>query len=981
MILTDENILIKTIIQHLSYDPVLFFYNYLYPTDYRYSKKPIKAYLHQIDLLSRLQLIRPVRALIGDEIGLGKTIEAAAILRYLDVRKEINRVLILSPKILINQWKSELRRAGVKYRDIKEIVRSNIRSLERESFSDHYYIASIDLVKREERKTIVNKADWDAIVVDEVHNAGYNTQRWQLIKDLTCSEEGRKRHVIFLSATPHRGNALDYLYRLYLLDPYLSNEKIKKKELDNRDFYRLTHGSILYRRTKESVNEIEGEKIFTNCNFYAVAVQPTKEEMEFSHILVSFLRDKIESIYEAYPSPAALLAVLVRKRASSSPVAAIKTFTHILEGLSAKAPRDIITMTGTGYDEEEIESILGLDYGGIDEIDKDLDEVVEKLVKKCSNILDKSDETTIKNLIDLANIIKVNDSKLDAIIAVVNQYLDQGKKVIIFTEYKDTLEYLKSRFEKEYEEGFFETISGEDKHRFEEVKEKFEGERCNLLIATDVASEGLNLQVANIVINYEAPWSPVKLEQRMGRVWRLGQKDDVNIYTTFMATDADVDIMQNLYGKLISMRDALDEIRPLLGEKVQIAYRATATASEGLWKTKGIEFTEVDVDGKKEKINEFTLILSSLRGNLSQYIEKLLFILSSMNEEFSIKSIYPYADPGEIKEHLTNRLSATSTKEYEEYSKRLCRIICEKCGVEARRQEICNSDNPQKIWKLIRGELEGMDGILTTNIFFSPAIDPDNTHYLFNVVVKHDGRSVFEELILYEKSRKKIIYGSDLLKYLVELFSKPLVSLPSTKDTSSSFDIELGDEAKIKRMCGERYRGSIDKVMDYLKDAAAKGYREDVQSYKYDIELNKLATFIGMENQPEDIPEEIKKKIENAAMDLVMEIERREERKPDDGPAKRQEPYDIYSYDPKTGEERFIEVKGHAGVQIFGELSEREFKFGEEKGEQTFLELVNAIYEEKNISPYFAYSITSAYLEKLRKDGWIKKENDQYNLV
>jgi hypothetical protein len=725
------------------------------------------------------------------------------------------------------------------------------------------------------------------------------------------------------------------------------------------------------------VNEIEGEKIFTNCNFYAVAVQPTKEEMEFSHILVSFLRDKIESIYEAYPSPAALLAVLVRKRASSSPVAAIKTFTHILEGLSAKAPRDIITMTGTGYDEEEIESILGLDYGGIDEIDKDLDEVVEKFVKRCSNILDKSDETTIKNLIDLANIIKVNDSKLDAIIAVVNQYLGQGKKVIIFTEYKDTLEYLKSRFEKEYEEGFFETISGEDKHRFEEVKEKFEGERCNLLIATDVASEGLNLQVANIVINYEAPWSPVKLEQRMGRVWRLGQKDDVNIYTTFMATDADVDIMQNLYGKLISMKDALDEIRPLLGEKVQIAYRATATASEGLWKTKGIEFTEVDVDGKKEKINEFTLILSSLRGNLSQYIEKLLFILSSMNEEFSIKSIYPYADPGEIKEHLTNRLSATSTKEYEEYSKKLCRIICEKCGVEARRQEICNSDNPQKIWKLIRGELEGMDGILTTNIFFSPAIDPDNTHYLFNVVVKHDGRSVFEELILYEKSRKKIIYGSDLLKYLVELFSKPLVSLPSTKDTSSSFDIELGDEAKIKRMCGERYRGSIDKVMDYLKDAAAKGYREDVQSYKYDIELNKLATFIGMENRPEDIPEEIKKKIENAAMDLVMEIERREERKPDDGPAKRQEPYDIYSYDPKTGEERFIEVKGHAGVQIFGELSEREFKFGEEKGDRYWL--------------YIVYNLTTAgdltnadwirYKDATRTMNVIIKEKTRYILT
>ncbi|MEM5815445.1 MAG: hypothetical protein QXL14_00145 [Candidatus Aenigmatarchaeota archaeon] len=113
------------------------------------------------------------------------------------------------------------------------------------------------------------------------------------------------------------------------MDPYLFEEKIKKRILDTREFYRLTHGSLLYRRTKELVNEIEGEKIFTNCNFYAVAIQPTEDEMEFSHLMVNFLQEKVMSIYEEHPSPAALLAVLVRKRASSSPNAAIKTFTYI----------------------------------------------------------------------------------------------------------------------------------------------------------------------------------------------------------------------------------------------------------------------------------------------------------------------------------------------------------------------------------------------------------------------------------------------------------------------------------------------------------------------------------------------------------------------------------------------------------------------------------------------------------------------------
>lgn len=203
MVLRDENILLRDILHYLSYDPALFFYYYLYATAPKYLEKPIKAYLHQIDLFSRLQLILPIRVLIGDEIGLGKTIEATTILRYLDVRGEINRILIVTPKILVNQWKGELRRLGVEYQHIKEILGKNIKKLERKNFEDQrYYIASIDLIKREEHKEIIKKVEWDAVVVDEAHNAGYNTQRWHLIKELVCSEEGRNRHVIFLSATP-----------------------------------------------------------------------------------------------------------------------------------------------------------------------------------------------------------------------------------------------------------------------------------------------------------------------------------------------------------------------------------------------------------------------------------------------------------------------------------------------------------------------------------------------------------------------------------------------------------------------------------------------------------------------------------------------------------------------------------------------------------------------------------------------------------
>jgi len=970
MVLTSEKSLLKRIIYHLSYDPVLFFYYHLYTTDLRYLKKPITAYFHQVDLFSKLQLRRPVRVLIGDEIGLGKTIEAMAILRYLDVRGEINKVLILTPKILINQWKSELRRVGIKHQDIKEIMKRNIKHFTRTNFRDRYYIASIDLIKREDHKKIIKKVNWDAIVVDEAHNAGYHTQRWQLIKELVCDQEGKNRHLLLLSATPHRGNVLDYLYRLYLLDPYLSEEKIKKRKLDDRKFYRLTHGSLIFRRTKEFINDIEEQKVFTDCNFYTVAIQPTRDELEFSHSLVNFLREKVISIYEEHPSPAGLLAVLIRKRASSSPDAAIKTFTHILEGLSKRALGEIIL---SEY-QDEIDSILGLDYGEIEEVEIDLDEVVEKLIMKCSNILDEADERVIKNLIELANRIKVNDSKLEAVAAIVDKYLNQGKKVIIFTEYRDTLEYLKSRLEKKYGTGFFETISGGEKYRFEEVKEKFEGEMCDLLIATDVASEGLNLQVANIVINYEAPWSPVKLEQRIGRVWRLGQKEDVSIYTTFMATPADVDVMQNLYGKLLAMKDALDEIKPLLGETIQIAFRATATASTGLWKTGGIEFTEIEVEGRREKVNEFSLILANLRGNLSQYIERLLSILSRMNEELTRKSIYPYVDPKEAKENLMNRISTVKSIGYEEYSKKLCRLICEKFRVEERRQRICNCDNPQKIWELIKGELKAVENSSKTCAFFSSRIKPNDVHFLFMARIKQNGKSVFEELVLYEKSKEKIIYGLDFLNYLTTLITHPLVPLPSKINANYlPLRIELGEKARIKRQCEERYKSSRRKLKEYFNLATANGYRESTQLPYFDLELVKLAVFIGVKEQSEEISGEIKKKIEEAAMEFVMKMEEREGRKPDKSPAERGEHYDIYSYDPRTGEERYIEVKGHAGLQIFGELTSKEFEFAKEKKENYWLYIVINITKRIDLAKAYCLKFQdAANTMNARKSGITK---------
>lgn len=934
--------LLRTINSSLIYDPMMFFVSKLYPTSAKFIGKPLEPYLHQIDLFSRLILRRPIRVLIADEIGLGKTVEAIALIRYLESRGEVSKILILTPKILIDQWREELKRAGIGHWNIKVLNRDEIKVLGTARVEHKYYILSIDLAKRREHREFIKHVNWDAIVVDEVHNAGYGTQRWWLIKDLVTREQGKHRHVIFLSATPHRGNVLDYLYRLYLLDPDLSEEKIRRRGLDNRSFYRLTHGSILFRRTKELVNEVENRKVFTNCNFCTVAVQPTSEEMEFSHQLVSFLKEKISLTYEEEPSPAALLAVLVRKRASSSPAAAIKTFTHILEGLSKRyiaeeLPKDML---------EDAESILGLDFGDLSDIDKeDIDEVVEDLVQKCSGILDKSDELTIKNLIELASKIKENDSKLKTVVTLVNKYLRSGNKVIIFTEYKDTLNYLKENFinmTPYYGRDFFETISGETKDRFDEIKEKFESNKCNLLIATDVASEGLNLQVANIVINYEAPWSPLKLEQRMGRVWRLGQKNDVHIYTAFMATPDDVDVMRNLYVKLLSMKEALDDVRPLLGEKVQIAYRVTATASEGLWKVRGVEFAEVELNGKKEKVNEFKLILASLKGKLSDYVELLLSMLAKVNEELAQKAVFPFVDPRDIRDNMINRISTTSAKDYEKVLRDLCSTLCDILNVDSRKKSICTHQNLNKIWMLIQDLLTKDEStIAIPPVYFSSAVAPSNVVHLFKVEVMQDNNTIYEELMAYDVKFKKILYGVKLLEFLTRVVKSSLLELNTDTDEKQFVsELALGAKVGIERKCKERYEAGIARYIDYLQKTERAGYRSETKLPAYKVNIQKITTLWGIKVEKEDVPDEIKRRIEEAAMKLVMDIERKEGRKPDDSPARRGEHYDIFSYDPSTGEERYIEVKGHAGVSIYAELTPSEYQFGKEKKEKYWLYIV-----------------------------------------
>jgi len=243
--------LLRTIIASFRHHP--FFYILWIA---RSPEPPVEPFTHQAELLFWTSFRKPVRILVGDEIGLGKTVEAISIAKMLEERDGAGRTLVLVPPILIRQWVSELNRFEIDPRVMKR--GEDVDRYHMQGFPAGWYIASIDLVKMIGHREKVLSVGWDIVIVDEAHRVGVKehgesiekTQRYEFMEEMSRRQG---INLILLSATPHRGKVRDYIERLRLIDPSL---KASAAELDSPSFYSLTWDVIVFRRTKVDVNEI-----------------------------------------------------------------------------------------------------------------------------------------------------------------------------------------------------------------------------------------------------------------------------------------------------------------------------------------------------------------------------------------------------------------------------------------------------------------------------------------------------------------------------------------------------------------------------------------------------------------------------------------------------------------------------------------------------------------------------------------------------
>ncbi|MGC8983483.1 MAG: DEAD/DEAH box helicase, partial [Desulfurococcaceae archaeon] len=503
-----------------------------------------EGYLHQAELVYRLMLRRPIRVLIADEIGLGKTIEALMLLKWGFERGLFNRkgALVLVPRSLVGQWREEARRFG--FNPVTDL------ELDSKLAPEHsLFILKIDTVKRDEHKEKVLGREWGVIVVDEAHKLGPDTKRYDLVKKLV--EKNPEASVILLSATPHRGDEEQYIRLLELLDGAV--KKLKKSL--HEGFYAETMNTLVFRRTKREVNNVyEKEKIFVDAELEVKTITLSKNEEDYITSLDKLTRELLleaGAVKEEVKRAVGLLAVLVDKRGLSSPRAGWLTFDRIRRK-AVSAEKGGISVSSIpesleGYAEEE--------YVAEKDPDALLEEAEELIRGEVARILARFKER-FEYLAKLAKSVEETDSKVRTLLDLLQEHVGKGEKVVVFTEYADTADYIYDKISSEL--GCeVKKITGRDLEAqgrveavIENVKKWLAEPKPRVLVSTDVASEGLNLQYANVLVNYELPWSLVKLEQRIGRVWRLGQSRDVKIYLMLLDHSFEKAVFDSFYRKL-----------------------------------------------------------------------------------------------------------------------------------------------------------------------------------------------------------------------------------------------------------------------------------------------------------------------------------------------------------------------------------------------------------------------------------------------
>jgi len=541
---------------------------------------------HQLEAVYDYFLAMPrIRFLLADDPGAGKTIMAGLLLKELKIRGLAKRTLIITPASLSFQWQREMKE---KFREQFEVIRSDVL---RANYGMNPWqernqvITSISWVSRiEDARDSLLRSRWDLIIVDEAHKmAAYSEDKKTLAYRLGESLSSMTDHFLMMTATPHKGDPENFCLFLELLDRDVYGNVKSLQEAMRRNY-----APFYLRRTKEALISFpdsetgQVKKLFTNRTVNTASFDLDGDEYDFYDALTRYVEDQsIKAAQEDSPRSRALtftMAMLQRRFASS-----IYAVHRSLERMRDK--RKKILDDPREFLRKQMEIPEDLD----DLPEEEREEYIEQIENAAINFDPaalKQDIQEITRLIDQARILELREVesklvKLRKVLHELNIFADPKMKILIFTEHKDTLDYLAGDGKdgrplgKLRDWGLRVTqihggmrVGDRDMPGTRIYAEREFREDAQILVATEAAGEGINLQFCWLMINYDIPWNPVRLEQRIGRIHRYGQEHNCLISNFAAINTREGRVLQKLLERLSEIRRELgtDQVFDVVGE-------------------------------------------------------------------------------------------------------------------------------------------------------------------------------------------------------------------------------------------------------------------------------------------------------------------------------------------------------------------------------------------------------------------------------
>jgi superfamily II DNA or RNA helicase len=519
---------------------------------------------HQIEAVYHYILRSPrIRFLLADDPGAGKTIMTGLLLKELKYRGLVRRTLIVVPGHLKDQWLREMKeRFGETFTVVDRSVIDATwgRNVWQEQ---PQLITSMDFAKQDDVMASLAEVRWDLVVVDEAHKmAAYRygekmtkTDRYRLGELLSRTSN----FLLFLTATPHRGDPENFRLFLDLLQPGLfANTSLLIESVQNAD------NPLFLRRLKEDLKDFEGRPLFPPRHVATKAYRLNDDEKRLYNAVTEYVEKSYNKALAAEKRNVAFALLILQRRLASSLRAVRRSLERRKERLEELLKLGKWLAERGTVDEEELE-----DAPEAERLKRE-EELVERLTAAETREELQAEINTLADLIRLAREAERHEveTKLNELRKVMeDEHIQRtGEKLLVFTESRETLEYLAEKL-KGWGYSVVTLHGGMNLDARIRAEHEFR-ERAQVMVSTEAGGEGINLQFCSLMVNYDIPWNPNRLEQRMGRIHRYGQQKEVHIYNLVAADTREGKVLEALFRKLERIQDALgsDRVFDVIGE-------------------------------------------------------------------------------------------------------------------------------------------------------------------------------------------------------------------------------------------------------------------------------------------------------------------------------------------------------------------------------------------------------------------------------